>query len=65
MKDIMKKVWLILFVISILATIVINLYIQFTNVDVTETRIFITYWPVFMIEVIVILFLRFMIFRKK
>lgn len=47
------------------AAVIISVYLKFTNIDMTETRLFINYWPLFTIEFIVILSLYCLIKLKK
>ena len=65
MKDILKNFWFILFVIVILTVMAIDLYLKFTNIDMTTTRLFITYWPIYITELAIIFGLYAIVMYKK
>lgn len=65
LKYLLKNLWFVLYVIALLATCIINLYLKFENVDMTSTRLFVTYWPIYIVEVVVIIGLNIIMFWKK
>jgi hypothetical protein len=64
-KYLTKEFRFVLVIIFFIAIVVINVYLKFTNPDMTETRLFMSYWPFYIIEVACILFLVVLNIRKK
>lgn len=56
-KEIFKNVWLLLFVVAILVTAAINIYLEFSNWEYSRAKLWIEYWPIFLSESVVILIL--------
>lgn len=61
----MKNIWNILLIIAVLATAVINVYLEFSHWEYTRAKLFIEYWPVFLTEAIVMLILYILTKRKR
>lgn len=55
MKIAFKKLILVLCVISITITVLYLFYIRFKNIDMTDTRLFVTYWKEGIVSFIILI----------
>lgn len=60
----MKKVFLILLIAFALATAAINIYLEFVHIEYTRAKLFLQYWPLFLVEIIVIVTLYLITFKN-
>jgi len=61
----MKKIIInLIFILALIGIIVYSLYLRFTNADMTETRLFITYWKQYLAITVVVLIGSILYYRK-